>query len=1262
MKLWFSRLLAVILAAILVAGTASAQPTPAEPASQDAAEGVEVEAPTYALPRVYIIRLEDPPLASYQGTISNLAATNPRVIGQAQLDAGSPASLRYGQYLERQQEQFTGVMQARLGREVEILFSYQVATNGLAVRLTPDEAQALASLPGVVSVQPEFVHYPSTDVGPAWIGAPGLWDGSATGGLPGTKGEGIVIGVLDTGINFDHPSFADIGGDLYDHTNPLGSGNYLGWCNPAHPNYDPAVHKCNDKLIGAWDFTGEASKGEDTNGHGSHTASTAAGNVTQATVAAPTTTIVRNISGVAPHANIVAYDVCIADGCLGAAILAGIDQAVADGVDVINYSIGGPAYDPWTADDALAFLAARDAGVFVATSAGNSGPGALTVGSPADAPWLLAAGASTHNRRFVNSLTGMSGGGSPPPADMQGTSITAAYGSHLIVHAAAKGDALCLAPFPAGTWTNGEIVVCDRGTNARVEKAENVKAGGAGGFVLANTAADGESLSADAYVVPGVHLGYTNSQTLRAWLGSGTGQMAAISGTAMDLADTNGDVMAHFSSRGPNGPVPAVIKPDVTTPGVAVLAASRNGVEFESLDGTSMASPHAAGAAALLKDLHPGWTPAEIQSALMTTASTANLRNGDGLGPVTPFDYGAGRIDLGQASRPALVLDETRAGYEAANPALGGSPAALNLPTLANGDCGRICSWTRTVKSVLPAPATWTATVVGAPPGLLVSVTPTSFALAPGVAANLDVMADTRAFNAALYGKDGWAFAWLELATPGQPVQRLPIAVRKSYASTPALLTKVPSTLAALPGETVSYFITLSNGDSVANSYSLVDTLPPGVEYVAGSATGGLVYNAATRQLTWSGQVAQASDYAITPVAALPYVNLADLGARGICATYFPTDCDDKAIAWNLGTESYTFYRETLGVIVQSSNGLLFGPDGWLGQACPACNQYLPEPVEINQVMAGLWRDARPGRLGKGEIYASLLTGLLSNPQDKVFYANWHDVGQSGDLTITASHAIAVVLNGQSEPAGRIYYIYANSTGDLATNGFTVGVEDKHGERGATWAFAQCPGGACIPHAPVGSPPASGTTLRLDPVATQTFTYQVRVTVASGALLTNSVRVTSTSPDPEARSMWAKADVTVRGPALYVRKSGAPGIQSPGEMVTYTISFGNLGDQDVTGVVLSDTLPVGVDYAWSDPAGAYDGSRHEVVWTGLNLPSGSLQSATVAVTIQPGVTPGSLLFNRAYLINGTLPAIVAEFAHLAGTLDTRIYVPIVSRN
>jgi uncharacterized repeat protein (TIGR01451 family) len=1128
---WLSKALMLTMVVLLLASTASAQTGPGEAGTLGSgATQIADEAPLYSLsgPAVYLLRLVDPPLASYRGEIPGLEATSPAATGAADLDVDAPASQAYSDYLAQKQDEILEAMQLRFGHPVEVLHTYSAAYNGLAVRLTGQEAVEVASLPGIADIQPDFVRYPDTDVGPAWIGAPGVWDGSGTGGLPATLGEGIIVGVIDTGINFDHPSFADVGEDGYDHTNPFGSNNYKGLCSPA---------KCNDKLVGAWDFTGDGNQGEDDDGHGSHTASTAAGNVVIATVAAPTFSLERTISGVAPHANIIAYDACIVDaGCPGSALLAAIDQAVTDGVDVINYSIGGGPYDPWDDPDSQAFLAARDAGIFVATSAGNEGPAAGSVGSPANAPWLLTVGAVTHNRKFANALTGMSGGGSTPPPDLWGESITSGYGPAPIVHAKDFGDALCLNPFPAGTWTHGEIVVCDRGQIARVDKGSNVLHGGAGGFVLANTAADGEGLSADAHYLPAVHIGYAAAQLLLAWLDTGSGHMATIAGTTLDLTPTNGDIMADFSSRGPNLPVPGVLKPDVVAPGVAILAASMNGIEFESMGGTSMASPHAAGAAALLTVLHPDWTPAEMQSALMTTAVDDTVRKEDGTMAADPFDDGAGRIDVSRAAQASLVLDETH--YAAADPSTGGDPTDLNLASLANDDCQTTCDWSRTLRSTLDTSSHWTVSVTGASPGLVVTVTPSSFDVASMATTELQIEADTTGFNAALNGVDGWGFASIVLESTDQVTLHLPLAVKKPATSAPLLLSKEPSALAVPANRSVVYTIQVTNRETVANTYSLTDTLPAGVEYVAGSATGGLVYDPLTRQLTWQGEIGpRVIEYTITEVDPLPYVNLGDRGFPGVCATYFPppADCHNKAMPWDLGSDSYTFYGETLSMIWQTSNGMMFGPDGWLGLACPSCNQFLPEPTELNQVLAGLWRHMHPGLGGQGEFYAAFLDDWLANPADRVLYANWQDVIQYGDPTITSRHAIAIVLDGQSEPAGRIYYVYDDITGDLTTNGYTVGVENQPGDRGTTWAFAQCTGGSCIPHPAQGSPPADGTTLRLDPVTVgsdhvKTFTYRVRITAAPGTVLTNRVEVTSSSSEPEAASMWAIADVSVTEP------------------------------------------------------------------------------------------------------------------------------------
>ena len=744
-------------------------------------------------PATYIVQLKDAPVASYQGGVSGLTATYAQTRGAVKLDVNSPESVAYAQYLATQQDSFISDMAEVVGRSnVDVKFQYKYAFNGMAVVLTPQEAAQVAKMPNVLLVQREQVHQPTTDVSPEFLGVDGIWDGSSTGGLPGTKGEGVVIGILDTGINFNSPSFAEVGPiDGYTHINPYGSGTFVGWCNPTHPDYD-ASYACNDKLIGAWDFVDEPG-GEDDgpwdhHSHGSHTASTSGGNVVTTTVTAPTTSYQPTLAGMAPHANIIAYDVCDNGGCPNAGSISAIDQAVIDGVDVLNYSIGGGSSDPWEDTVAIAFLGAIDAGVIVATSAGNDGPDPGTMGSPGDAPWMMTVGNSTHNRAFKNYLEGMSGGDTTPPADIRGKGLTSGYGPASIVYAGdypnsndPTGDpAQCLEPYPAGTFS-GEIVVCDRGSIARVDKGANVLAGGAGGFVLANVDSQGESTNGDGHYLPGVHIGDTAGDALRAWLASGSGHMATISSYTLDITGYDADIMAAGSSRGPAAALSDIVKPDVAAPGTDILAAYKDGTNYDLMSGTSMASPHVAGAAALLRALYPNWSVTEIQSALMTTAWTDMLKE-DYANPAIPFDMGSGRIDMNFAALAGLVLDETKANFDAADPKIGGDPTSLNIASFAENQCLQDCEWTRVVSSTLATSVDWTAAIT-APTGMTVTVTPSNFTLAPFAQQTITVTADVKGLPA-----DVWAYAsfTLEPSQAGVPDAKFPIAVLPSAGVFPA--------------------------------------------------------------------------------------------------------------------------------------------------------------------------------------------------------------------------------------------------------------------------------------------------------------------------------------------------------------------------------------------------------------------------------------------------------------------------------------------
>jgi len=686
-----------------------------------------------------------------------------------------------------------------LGRPVQVVGTYQLSLNGMAVKLTPAEASAVARMPGVAAVTPDWSERAQSDAGPGWVGAESVWDGSATGGA-GTMGEGVVIGIVDTGINMDHASFADVGDDGYNHTNPRGK--YYGWCDEDNPHYTDDVF-CNDKLIGLW--SADTDLPEDFHGHGSHVASIAAGNVTSASLYALTTTITRTISGVAPHANIIAYSVEGEAGsgeASGSAIISATEQLIEDGVDVVNCSFGGiGTRDPWVY--AQQWLNVRAAGIFVAVSAGDKGPRTGSIGTPATAPWVLSVAGASHNRAIPNSLIDLEGGENPPD-DMAGRGLAAGYGPAPIVSAAWYTDVftqpvngytpeelatMCLEPFPEGTFA-GEIVVCERGENTRMSKGYNVQEGGAGGYVLLNDEINGAILENDSHYLPAVHISYEDGLALKSWLTNTVVQTATITGVVIDVNDDYGDALRNDSSRGPNI-VADVLKPNVAAPGTDILGAIQTYhprpttyAEYGFSSGSSMASPQAAGAAALLSALRPTWTPAQIQSALETTAINAGgFHKGDG-DLANPFDVGAGRVYAATAAQAGLVLDESAANFMAANPFDGGNPATLNLASLAQDQCVYDCGWTRVVQSSLDYTETWTVAVTN-PADAELTVTPNTFALGPGAVQTITIAADVA--NA---DEGAWLFGEVRFtpATSGTVTAHFPVALKSEFSAVPELI------------------------------------------------------------------------------------------------------------------------------------------------------------------------------------------------------------------------------------------------------------------------------------------------------------------------------------------------------------------------------------------------------------------------------------------------------------------------------------------
>jgi uncharacterized repeat protein (TIGR01451 family) len=339
--------------------------------------------------------------------------------------------------------------------------------------------------------------------------------------------------------------------------------------------------------------------------------------------------------------------------------------------------------------------------------------------------------------------------------------------------------------FAAGTFS-GEIVVCERGAYGRVAKGQTVFDGGAGGYILAQSNLVGGgpgAVTSDPHVLPAVHIDYAGYQDLLGYVAITGSSDGTIAGAVLDSDPVHGDIMASFSSRGPNGSLPDILKPSVTAPGRSIWAAYHQGsggdgtYTYNVIQGTSMSSPHVAGAGALMKAIHPTWSPAEIESALMNTARTTVL-NDDGVSPTTAtwFDQGSGHVDLNLAGQAGLVLDVTTAEYQAADPSAGGDPKSLNLASMGNASCLNSCEWTRTVKSSVDYTSLWTVSASGEN-SLVVTASPVTFTLAAGAEQDIVVTADVSGVASGV-----WTFGEVtieELPQEGlqMPAVHLPVGV-----------------------------------------------------------------------------------------------------------------------------------------------------------------------------------------------------------------------------------------------------------------------------------------------------------------------------------------------------------------------------------------------------------------------------------------------------------------------------------------------------
>ena len=779
---------------------------------------------------LYIVQFVGKPLATYAGGVKGFHATRP--MKGVRINTHTANAARYRHYLANRQH----TILRSTGLSVHRVYTYTTVLNGAALRMTAKQAAKLADTPGVLMVsksrivtvqtssKPDAVRAAGGPAGfappvqstgpqpptPAFLGltgASGVWQTQFGG--DSEAGAGVIVGDLDTGFWPENPSFAAFPGNGPAYG--IIKKKFHGTCVPG----PEAPVTCNNKVIGARYYNaaglasanpGEFTSPRDYDGHGSHTASTAVGDPVEATIngadAGP-------LEGMAPAARLSVYKVLYENAANTQAsgstadIVAAINDAVNDGVDVINYSIGDNV-DSFSSVE-LSFLNAAAAGVFVSAAAGNAGPGASTIDNAL--PWETTDAAGTYDENFPMTVTlgngatytgvGRGSGVATSPlldsvnAGLSGANPTAV---ELCFSSASNGGTPVLDPAKVA----GKIVLCKRGSNARVDKSLAVQEAGGVGMILYNSPTGAADLDADFHYVPTAHIAAPDGLAIKTYIAGAASPTASLTPTTAPTPEA--PMVASFSSRGPSlfsgGDL---TKPDIMAPGVDMVAAvspqNHAGNLWDSESGTSMATPHIAGIAALLIAKHPDWSPMEIKSAMMTTAGTldnkGNPIQAQSTGLATPFDMGSGQVNPAPAFDPGLVYNSGIADWLSYSCGVGvhlfsGNtdvctvfPAIeanqLNYPSIAAGSLPGTQTITRTVTDVDTShgnsPDHYSVQVTS-PAGYNVTVSPSQFTIRAGqsMTYTVSITRTNAPLNAYRFGQLVW--------TDGDHSVRSPISIQ----------------------------------------------------------------------------------------------------------------------------------------------------------------------------------------------------------------------------------------------------------------------------------------------------------------------------------------------------------------------------------------------------------------------------------------------------------------------------------------------------
>lgn len=973
-------------------------------------------------PDYYIVELESQSIAMHFGE------TGPRVgrnnTGRLNLQANEVQ--HYANQLRAEQDSVAQQLQSQVSG-LNVVRNLSIVSNSLIVEVPKgvDVRRQLSRIAGVKRVHNHKMYYANMDTSNSLINAPAVWD------LIGSRdnaGAGVTVAVIDGGINSGHEMFASNG-----HTRPEGlpSDDY---CSVVDSSF------CNDKLVLARYYTptfavhpDEHISPEDFGGHGTHVAGTAVGNHVSISYEGVETTF----SGVAPGATLMAYKALFNDpagrgGGSNIMLMQALEDAIADGADVINNSWGGGPGNPQTSPYYAAFQAAEAAGVVMVTAAGNSGPTAGSIGCPSCIEEGLTVASTQHGRAFGNQVE-VSGLDAPImayPGDGEFSITDEISGPMIWAAAVDETNALACAPFEPGSL-DGHIVFTMRGECAFTEKAEYLEEAGAIGMVLGNNEPGVILMSMPEATLPSVSIELAGATAVTELLAEGDTVEASISGSIVIANENLVDVMSGFSSRGPNFDA-SFLKPDIAAPGSDILSAiaGDNDAYSASYSGTSMASPHVAGAAALIRQVRPELDATQVKSVLMTS-SNPNIRKEDAETPADWYDIGAGRLDIAAAMNTAIAIDG---------------------PSIVGTNCVVECTFERTVTNLLDESGEWQGSVsFREDSGLYASLNHETLELSANGSASFRLTVDARTAN------EGWQFGevvWRD-ASGNYADVRIPVVVSPSTADNRAVLDTFVESGPVVAGQPFTIRSVVRDAGFPVPNVSLIARVPEGAELDEDSVETDARYSSITgTNIAGSGNavtMAASLNSGANPSASIepvsfPFAGQSITEVTDDYATICGADqyCDEVTIGFNIGQlGGFIWDGVPVDYISISENGFIAIGEQTVG------NTFTPRQLPDGQApfgkLAPFWADFEIDGPD-----AAMHYNLVEANGDLWFAWEWHQANEYlGALTGTGPYTFAVWINLGTD---QVVFNYVDITGP-GFWGTSVGIEDISGTVGESMFF-----------------------------------------------------------------------------------------------------------------------------------------------------------------------------------------------------------------